>query len=51
MSAECSEQTETVNNCFCRSECAETRSSGSRVYRGERYDYVSRVSAEFRVQN
>ena len=39
--AEC-EQIKTVDNCFYRSDCAETRSNGSRVYRGEQYDYVSR---------
>ena len=33
--AECSEQIKTVDNCFYRSECAETRSNRSRVYRGE----------------
>ena len=44
--AEC-EQIKTVDNCFYRSECAETRSNGSRVYRGEQYDYVSRE----RMQN
>jgi hypothetical protein len=51
VSKECSEQIKTVDNRFYRSECAETRSSASRVYRGERCDYVSRVDAELNQRN
>ena len=44
--AECSEQMKTVDNCFYRSECAETRSNGSKACPCEQDDYVSRVGAE-----
>ena len=37
----------TVDNCFLRSECAETRSNGNEACPREQYDYVSRV----RMQN
>ena len=46
-----SEQTKSVNNGFCRSECAETRSNGSEACPRKQYDYVSRVGAEFKVQS
>ena len=36
------EQIKTVDNCFYRSECAETRSNGSEACPHEQYDYVSR---------
>ena len=36
------EQEKTVNNCFCRSECAETRSNESKACPCEQNDYVSR---------
>ena len=36
------EQTKTVDNCFYRSECAETRSNGSKACPCEQNDYVSR---------
>ena len=36
------EQTKTTECCFCRSECAETRSNGSEACTHEQYDYVSR---------
>ena len=36
------EQEKTVDNCFCRSECAETRSNGSEACPHEQCDYVSR---------
>ena len=36
------EQTKTVDNCFGRSECAETRSNGSNACPYEQNDYVSR---------
>ena len=35
---------ETVDNCFVRSECAETRSNGSEACPREQNDYVSRVN-------
>ena len=35
------EQIKTVDNCFYRSECAETRSNGSEACSREQYDYVS----------
>ena len=38
-----SEQTKTTECCFWRSECAETRSNGSKACPCEQYDYVSRV--------
>ena len=41
----------TVDNCFLRSECAETRSNGSEACPREQYDYVSRVGAECEMQN
>ena len=40
------EQEKTVNNCFLRSECAETRSNGSEACPHEQYDYVSRGGSE-----
>ena len=36
----------TVDNCFLRSECAETRSNGSEACPHEQYDYVSRVGMQ-----
>ena len=50
-SAECSEQTKTTECCFCRSECAETRSNRSEACPRDQYDYVSRVSAECRINS
>ena len=52
LNAECRMQSavssnKTVDNCFLRSECAETRSNGSEACPREQYDYVSRV----RMQN
>ena len=41
----------TVDNCFLRSECAETRSNGSEACPREQNDYVSRVGAECEMQN
>ena len=40
-SAEC-EQAKTTECCFCRSECAKTRSNGSEACPCEQYDYVLR---------
>ena len=45
---------ETVDNCFLRSECAETRSNASEACPHEQNDYVSRdrmQNAEFGIQN
>ena len=36
------EQIKTVNNCFYRSDCAETRSNESKACPCDQYDYVSR---------
>jgi len=36
----------TVDNCFLRRECAETRSNGSEACPHEQYDYVSRVGMQ-----
>ena len=36
----------TVDNCFLRSDCAETRSNGSEACPHEQYDYVSRVGVQ-----
>ena len=49
LNAECRMQSavssnKTVDNCFLRSECAETRSNGSEACPHEQYDYVSRVN-------
>ena len=44
----------TVDNCFLRDECAETRSNASEACPREQNDYVSRErmqSAECRMQN
>ena len=50
VNAECRMQNvssnKTVDNCFLRSECAETRSNGSEACPHEQYDYVSRVETE-----
>ena len=48
-SSEFSEQIKTVDNCFYLSECAETRSNGSKACPCEQDDYVSRVGAERRI--
>ena len=36
------EQAKTTERCFCRSECAETRSNESKACSCEQNDYVSR---------
>ena len=38
-----SEQAKSIKNGFCRSECAETRSNGSKACPCKQNDYVSRV--------
>ena len=50
VNAECRMQNvssnKTVDNCFLRSECAETRSDASEACPHEQYDYVSRVEMQ-----